>query len=484
MISELTALEAGQVVCFGGNKAVTVTEELARAFGPGDRLVVDDHSGQLLHIPAREWDVAGGAVERAAIAFNQLGAVTDEAVTAFYHHFADRLADDTTFEPIATANAADVVSARQRGRSTTRLELTPVMRAAMIEGLRLWADAPSGRDRVVEVVEHPGWRVEQRQAGLGVIGFVFEGRPNVFADACGVLRSGNTVVFRIGSDALDTARAIVVRALEPARAAAGLPAGSAVLLDSPAHAAGWALFAHRGLALAVARGSGPAVAQLGAVARQSGTPVSLHGTGGAWMVAGTACDRARLTEVVAHSLDRKVCNTLNTCCVLRGRADELVPAVLDGLARAADARGAKPRLHVTSAAAGWVPDAWTGVELASDDELGREWEWEDDPEITLTVVDSVDHAVALFNAQSPRFTASLISSDEAEQRRFWDTVDAPFVGDGFTRWVDGQYALGRPELGLSNWQTGRLLARGGILSGDSVYTVRTWVRQADPGVHR
>ncbi|MDH4075872.1 MAG: glutamate-5-semialdehyde dehydrogenase, partial [Acidimicrobiia bacterium] len=142
------------------------------------------------------------------------------------------------------------------------------------------------------------------------------------------------------------------------------------------------------------------------------------------------------------------------------------------------------RLHVTSAAAGWVPDAWTGVELASDDELGREWEWEDDPEITLTVVDSVDHAVALFNAQSPRFTASLISSDEAEQRRFWDTVDAPFVGDGFTRWVDGQYALGRPELGLSNWQTGRLLARGGILSGDSVYTVRTWVRQADPGVHR
>lgn len=484
MISELTALEPGQVVCFGGNKAVTVTEELARAFGPGDRLVVDDHTGQLLHVPAREWDVAAGAVERAADAFAHLGAVTDDAVSAFYHHFADRLADDAAFEPIATANAADVASARQRGRSTTRLELTPAMRTAMVDGLRMWAEAPSGRDRVVEVVEHPGWRVEQRQAGLGVIGFVFEGRPNVFADACGVLRSGNTVVFRIGSDALDTARAIVVRALEPALAAAGLPAGSAVLLDSPAHAAGWALFANRRLALAVARGSGPAVAQLGAVARQAGTPVSLHGTGGAWIVTGSACDPDRLRDVVAHSLDRKVCNTLNTCCVLRGQAGKLVPAVLDGLARAAEARGAKPRLHVTADAAGWVPDAWSEVELAADDELGREWEWEDDPEITLTVVDSVDHAVTLFNAQSPRFTASLVSSDEAEQRRFWDTVDAPFVGDGFTRWVDGQYALGRPELGLSNWQTGRLLARGGILSGDSVYTVRAWVRQADPGVHR
>ena len=484
MISELTRLEAGQVVCFGGNKAVTVTEELARAFGPGDRLVVDDHTGQLLHIPAREWDVAAGAVARAADAFAHLGAVSDEAVTAFFHRFADRLADDVAFDPIASANAADVTSARQRGRSTTRLELTPAMRRSMIDGLRMWADAPSGRDRVVERVEHPGWRVEQRQAGLGVIGFVFEGRPNVFADACGVLRSGNTVVFRIGSDALDTARAIVVNALEPALAAAGLPAGSAVLLDSPAHAAGWALFANRGLALAVARGSGPTVSQLGAVARQTGTPVSLHGTGGAWIVTGTACDPARLAAVVAHSLDRKVCNTLNTCCVLRAGAAELVPAVLDGLAQAARARGAAPRLHVTAAAAGWVPDGWPGMELVADDELGREWEWEDDPEITLTVVDSVDEAVELFNAQSPRFAASLVSTDEAEQRRFWETIDAPFVGDGFTRWVDGQYALGRPELGLSNWQTGRLLARGGILSGDSVFTVRAWVRQPDPHVHR
>ena len=51
-------------------------------------------------------------------------------------------------------------------------------------------------------------------------------------------------------------------------------------------------------------------------------------------------------------------------------------------------------------------------------------------------------------------------------------VDAPFVGDGFTRWVDGQYALDTPELGLSNWQGGRLLGRGGVLSGDSVHTIR------------
>ena len=58
------------------------------------------------------------------------------------------------------------------------------------------------------------------------------------------------------------------------------------------------------------------------------------------------------------------------------------------------------------------------------------------------------------------------------------------MGDGLTRWVDGQYALERPELGLSNWQAGRLFGRGGILTGDGVYTVRLRVVQTDPNVHQ
>jgi glutamate-5-semialdehyde dehydrogenase len=95
----------------------------------------------------------------------------------------------------------------------------------------------------------------------------------------------------------------------------------------------------------------------------------------------------------------------------------------------------------------------------------------------LQLVDDVEHAARLFNAYSPQFVACLISPDAAEQRRFYDAVNAPFVGDGHTRWVDGQRALLRPELGLSNWQWGRLFGRGGILSGDGVYTVRTRVRR-------
>ena len=118
------------------------------------------------------------------------------------------------------------------------------------------------------------------------------------------------------------------------------------------------------------------------------------------------------------------------------------------------------------------------------DDIGTEWEWEGSPEVTLVVTESVDDAVALHNRSSPRFIASLISDDVAEHERFYAAVDAPFVGDGFTRWVDGQYALGTPELGLSNWQFGRLLGRGGVLSGESIHTIRHRATIHDPTLHR
>jgi glutamate-5-semialdehyde dehydrogenase len=254
------------------------------------------------------------------------------------------------------------------------------------------------------------------------------------------------------------------------------------------------MFADSRLALAVARGSGPAVAQLGAIARAAGTPVSLHGTGGAWLVADESACADRFFAAVYHSLDRKVCNTLNTCCIVRARADELVPVFLDALAKAGQRRRGF-KLHVAQADLDRVPASLRSargevvraegpreeplVEPLADAELGREWEWEETPEVSLKIVESAAEAAALFNAVSPRFDVSLIAEDAAAQARFYEAADAPFVGDGFTRWVDGQYALDRPELGLSNWEHGRLFARGGVLAGDGVFTVRTRVRQTD-----
>ncbi len=499
MSDQLTQLMAGMQIPYGGDRVATVSDELAASFEEGDRLVVVQTTGDLLHVPAADWAVAQAAVGTAAEAFSRMATVSDDQITAFYEAFARRLEDEDVFAPIAAANRADVEQAQSRGATTTRLVLSERMRAGMVDGLWLWAGAPSGRGAVIETIRHEGWHLEQIRAGLGVVGFVFEGRPNVFADATGVMRGGNTVVFRIGSAALGTARAIVEHALDPALEEAGLPLGAASLVDRASRAAGWAMFSDSRLSLAVARGSGAAVAQLGAVARQAGIPVSLHGTGGAWIVAAESAEAEAFRAAVIHSLDRKVCNTLNTCCIVASRAEDLVPAFLDALDGAGRWRGTVSKLRVAAGDEGRIPSEWFAAseisraegptveartEVIARDQLGREWEWEESPEVTLAIVPDVDTAVRLFNEQSPRFAASLVSEDATEHRRFFDMVDAPFVGNGFTRWVDGQYALDKPELGLSNWQAGRLFGRGGVLSGDSVYTVRSRAVQQNPDIGR
>ena len=496
----LEKLTPGMAIPFGGNRFAVVPDDLAAHFRAGDRLIVVDRTGDLLHVPAKVQDIASKAVGRAHAAFQRMGEASDDTISAFFAAFAERLGDDAVWAAISAANAEDVDAARAKGRSTTRLAVTDGMRRDMISGLLGWKDAPAGRGRPVDRIQHQGWAVEQVTGPLGVVGFVFEGRPNVFADATGVLRGGNTVVFRIGADALGTAKAIVREALDPAIAASGLPEGAASLVESAERSAGWAMFADPRLGLAVARGSGRAVAQLGAVARQTGTAVSLHGTGGAWMVADHSADADRFASAVFHSLDRKVCNTLNVCCIVKSRAHDLIPRFLDALWRAGERRGHGCKLHVCEGDEAALPRAWLQarvqvrraegdaqealVDPVPTDQLGREWEWEDTPEVSLKLVDDVPEAVALFNRFSPRFAAALISQERDAHERFFQSIDAPFVGDGFTRWVDGQYALDKPELGLSNWEHGRLFARGGVLAGDSVFTVRTRMSQSDPELDR
>jgi glutamate-5-semialdehyde dehydrogenase len=495
----LDALTPGMPILYGGNNVTHVSDELAAAFNPGDRIIVVQDTGALLHVPLSDHTRVASAVGAAVDAFGKLGSVTDDAIAQFYDLCAANLQDDAVFEAIAAANEQDVAAAQDRGRSTTRLILSDTMRSDMIAGLATWRDLGSQRNVVTETIQHDGWHVDQVRSGLGVVAFVFEGRPNVFADATGVLRSGNTVVFRIGSDALRTARAIMEHALEPALEAAGLPAGSVALVDVASHAGAWALFSDSRVSFAVARGSGAAVSQLGAVARQAGIAVSLHGTGGAWIVAASDADVQDFSEAVYHSLDRKVCNTVNTVAIVRSRSDDLVPAFLASFERAGKRLGVAPKLHVRDRDRSYIPDGWwdeTAIvravgeltepqtDIIEDELVGEEWEWDGSPEVTLLIVDAVDEAVDLFNTYSPRFVGSLISSDPARHSRFFDRLDAPFVGNGFTRWVDGQYALDRPELGLSNWQFGRLFGRGAILSGDGVFTVRSRVTQHDPSVGR
>jgi len=260
-----------------------------------------------------------------------------------------------------------------------------------------------------------------------------------------------------------------------------------VLIDSPEHAAGWALFSDARLSLAVARGSGEAVAQLGAIAQQSGVPVSLHGTGGAWMIVGDA-DESRLRLVIENSLDRKVCNTLNVICILRQNALEQIPIVVRAALDAAKKRNTLPIVHGVDDAEVILRNAFAEIDScvvsADTASLGIEYEWENAPEFAVVLVDDIEDATQLFNTYSPQFIVSVVSQLTDDVKKVWEMCNAPFVGDGFTRWVDGQFALLRPELGLSNWQQGRLFARPGVLSGDSANSVRLRVQQFNDNLHR
>jgi glutamate-5-semialdehyde dehydrogenase len=489
VVTPLQSLARGAQLLLGGDRLITVPDELADRFRPGDALVVVEATEQVLLIPAAERARVADVVSRARNAFERVRSAPDDALCRFFERFATALESESIWAYVRDANARDVDAAKARGRSTTRLIASEDMRRGMISGLRGWVTAKSRRGQVLERVDHDGWQAELVGAALGVVGFVFEGRPNVLADATGVLRSGNTVVFRIGSDALGTARAMMERALRPALREAGLPEDAVCLIESPEHAAGWALFTDRRVSLAVARGSGAAVATLGALAQQAGVPVSLHGTGGAWIVASERAEGAALEAAVYDSLDRKVCNTLNVLAIPEAAAARLVSAALAGMTRAGTRLGGAFKLHVAEGSEGHVPAALfeqvidvrraegtlrePHAERIALPRLGHEHEWEGTPELSLVVVRDVAHALQLFDRFSPHFVASLVGGDAAEHAAFYDAIDAPFVGDGATRWVDGQKALKQPELGLSSWQWGRLFGRGGILTGDGVYTVRT-----------
>lgn len=447
-----------------GNKLVLVGDKLveAPALAPGDRAIPIPELGELVVVPKAAVDVARDAVSRASAAFTALGRASDAAVRAFFVEFAERLTDPSSVSKIRAANESDVQSARERGRAVGRLTLSDGMLKDMVQGLRVWANTKSRVGELLEQRQGEGFRIERRRAPLGVIAFVFEGRPNVFADAAGVLTNRNTAVFRIGGDALGTALAIEEHALAPALRGAGLPEAALGLVRSKEHAAAHALFSERAVRLAVARGSGRTVALLGAIARQHGIAASLHGTGGAWMYIEPSASAEAVENAVKNSLDRKVCNTLNVVVLDRAAVSSLGPAVERGF----QARNA--RVFSCHGSEGVV----TSERSIEASELSHEWEWDQRAEVSFVLADGFDEAVGLINRYSPHFVAAILSERAGAFEQFYEAVEAPYVSNAFTRWVDGQWAWQRPELGLTNWEQGRLLGRSGFLSGDDLTSVR------------
>ena len=452
MAGQLTNLTPGMAIPFGGDRVTVVSAELAAAFTAGDRLVVVQSTGDLLRIASADW----GSPRRPGAGSSGLpggGLAISRSPTFRASARRDRRRG---FAP--SRRPTGPMWRRPSSGRTTSVVLPKDADQTCGTGLRTWRDASSGRGEIIERVPHKGWEAQLVRSGLGVVGFVFEGRPNVFADATGVLRSGNTVVFRIGSAALGTARAIVEHALDPALAETGLPEGAVGLVDSPTHAVGWALFSQPKLSLAVARGSGHAVGQLGAVARQSGISVSLHGTGGGWMVAGPGAHASSFAKAVRNSLDRKVCNTVNVCAIVRSRSAELAPVFLDALRQAAEG-GGESQLWLPERKGAWFllrmfrSDTVTGegevlsrYEVIADDGLapngiGR-------VRVTLNVVEERGVAVRCSTARVPAVAAD---------RR--DPLPRPFLERSTPSWQTACTDGGRPvALNRQSWVSPRRAA--------------------------
>jgi glutamate-5-semialdehyde dehydrogenase len=137
----------------------------------GDQVLALSGSGELRRLPRQVVELVDGAVSRAVGAFGQLSGVTDDAINLFFELAASSLLDEEVFSKVRIANNADVESAVNRGRTTTRLTLSESMRRDMVSALMMWRDAPMSRDKVVSRLEHTGWVVEEVTAPLGCVSY-------------------------------------------------------------------------------------------------------------------------------------------------------------------------------------------------------------------------------------------------------------------------------------------------------------------------
>ncbi|WP_340316294.1 glutamate-5-semialdehyde dehydrogenase [Rhizorhabdus argentea] len=392
---------------------------------------------------------------RARIAARQLaGAPTaDKAKALVEAARAIRSAADA----ILGANAADVGRATANGLSAAmldRLTLNAARVESMAAGLEAVAGLPDPVGRMIDEASRPNGLVLQRvRVPLGVIGIIYESRPNVTADAGALsLMSGNACILRGGSEAAGSNRAIHAAMLEGVRAA-GLPEDAIQLVPITDRAAVGAMLTAQGLIdIIVPRGGKSLVARVQDEAR---VPVLAHLDGIVHLYVDRAADPAKALPLVVNAKMRRtgVCGATETLLIDRGYAapQPIVAALLDA--------GCEVRGDVEAQAL----DARVKPASAAD------WDCEYlDSIVSVGFVDGADGAMAHIARHSSHHTDAIVTEDQAAADRFLSGVDSAIVmHNASTQFADGgEFGLGA-EIGIS---TGRLHARGPVaLEGLTTY---------------
>jgi len=352
---------------------------------------------------------------------------------------------------ILEANRADLARARSKGLTRAfvdRLTLTDGRIEEMAAGVRQVAALPDPVGEVVETWRRPnGLEISRVRVPLGVIGFIYESRPNVTADAAALcLKSGNAVVLRGGSEAIES-NTVIAQLLAKSVEKAGLPADVIQYVDTPDRAAVMALLTlDRYVDLIIPRGGEELVR---VVNERATVPVLKHDKGlcHVFVDEGADLDMAVAIAVNAKAHRVSVCNAMETLLVHAAIAPRYLPVVAARLGEA----GVEIRGDERTRA--FVPAARVAEE--------SDWDTEYlDSIVAVKVVDSLDEAMAHIRRHGSGLAEAIVTSDLRSARRFTHEVDAAAVlVNASTRLVDGsQFGMGA-EMGIS---TSRLHARGPV----------------------
>jgi glutamate-5-semialdehyde dehydrogenase len=358
---------------------------------------------------------------------------------------------ETASEHLISENARDLDAGRRQGLDAAlldRLELNAARIAAMAQGLRDIAALPDPVGSISDMNYRPsGIQVGRMRVPLGVIGIIYESRPNVTADAAGLcLKSGNAAILRGGSEAIHSNQAIA-SCIHAGLDAAGLPADVVQVIETTDRAAvGELVRMEQYVDVIVPRGGKGLIER---ITREARVPVikHLHGVCHTYIDDLADLDKAVRVAVNAKTQRYGTCNTMETLLVSRGIAVQVLPPLAE------EYREAGVELRGCEATRAILPDALPATEA----------DWETEylaPILAIRVVEDLDAAIDHIARYGSGHTDAIITESLPRAQRFLHEVDSSSVMvNASTRFADGfEYGLGA-EIGIS---TDKLHARGPV----------------------
>jgi len=418
--------------------------------------------------PESEREQVLAVARRARDAAVTLRRLTRNEKDAALEAMADAL--DARTPEIVAANEADVARAVASGTSPAlvdRLTLTPPRVAAIAQALRDVAALPDPVGEVIRGYTLPnGLQVRQVRVPLGVVGMIYEARPNVTVDAAGLcLKSGNAALLR-GSSSASASNASLAAVMREALATVGLPVDAIQVVPGDTHESVGHLMTARGLVdVLIPRGGESLIRN---VVDNSTVPVIETGVGNCHVYIDKDADIEKAVAILLNSKAQRVsvCNAAETVLVHREIADAFLPRALEALREAGvtihgDARFA---LHATGTGAQFVP--------VTDDDWAAEYYSLD---IAAGIVDDIDEALAHIRRWSSGHTEAIVTDSQSAAQEFIAGVDsAAVMVNASTRFTDGgEFGFGA-EIGIS---TQKLHARGPM--GLTELTTTTYVVTGD-----